>query len=201
MIDEIPALPAASVLILDDQPDLHVLIGQRRLSSIFVGGMIVFPGGGVEPEDRNAAARQKVPEGHVPDLDISAGASLLHAAIRETEEEVGLDIAGPGPVDPINFPHVGHWITPCGAPRRYDTHFFLARSRGGEVMPDGIELTEAWWERPDNALRRITTGDLNAILPTIEFLRSLAMYSNVSEAFEGIFTRERRVETNGWTAL
>ncbi|MEM7142323.1 MAG: NUDIX hydrolase [Actinomycetota bacterium] len=201
MTAEVPALPAASVLIVDDRPDLHVLIGQRRPGSIFVGGMIVFPGGGVDPGDTEPAARRRVPAAFVPEMDAAAGAAFLHAAIRETEEEVGLDIAGPGPVEPGDFPHVGHWITPRDSPRRYDTHFFLARSRGGEVVPDGIELTDAWWERPSDVLDRIDAGDLEAILPTIEFLRSLSEYRNVADAFDGIEERTRRGETNGWTAL
>ncbi len=197
----VPVLPAASVLVVDDRPDLHVVIGRRRPGSIFVGGLIVFPGGGVDPDDHGDAARRRVPAASVPDMDGVAGAAFLHAAIRETEEEVGLDIAGPGPVDPADFPHVGHWITPEQAPRRYDTHFFLARSRGGAVVADQEELTDAWWERPVDALRRIDEGDLEAILPTIEFLRSLSAYRNVSDAYTGTGCGERRGHTNGWTSF
>jgi len=192
-------MPAASVLVIDDRPDLHVVIGRRRPGSVFVGGMIVFPGGGVDPEDHGPLARQRVPSAVVPEMDGETGAAFVHAAIRETEEEVGLDIAGLGPVDPAEFPHVGHWITPEDSPRRYDTHFFLARYRGGQVVADQIELTDAWWERPADVLRRIEEGDLEAILPTIEFLRALSGYRNVADAFSGTGQRERRGNTNGWT--
>ncbi len=197
----IPALPAASVLVVDDRPDLHVVIGRRRPGSIVVGGLIVFPGGGVDPDDHHEPARRLVPAAAVPDLTRDEAAPFLHAAIRETEEEVGLDIAGPGPVDPDHFPHVGRWITPEGAPRRYDTHFFLARYRGGEVVADQQELTDAWWERPADALRRIDEGQLEAILPTIEFLRALSTYRNVADAFAGTGCGERRGHTNGWTSF
>lgn len=201
MSDFVPALPAASVLVVDDRPDLHVLIGQRRPGSVFVGGMIVFPGGGVDPDDRGPQAQIRVPEAVVPDMDGDAGAAFLHAAIRETEEEVGLDIAGAGPVDPAGFPHIGHWITPHGSPRRYDTHFFLARYRGGVVVPDGIELTDAWWERPADALRRIEEGVLEAITPTIAFLTALSEYRNVADAFSGSGRGQRVGNANGWTHL
>ncbi len=197
----IPALPAASVLIVDDRPDLHVVIGRRRPGSAFVGGLIVFPGGGVDPQDRDAAARRRVPAASIPDLDPSEAASFLHAAIRETEEEVALDIAGPAPVDPNDFPHVGRMITPVGPPRRYDTHFFLARYRGGSVVADQVELTDAWWERPTDALDRIDRGELEAILPTIEFLRSLSEYRNVADAFAATGCGERRGKRNGWTSF
>ena len=197
----IPALPAASVLVVDDRPDLHVVIGRRRPGSAFVGGLIVFPGGGVDPEDVSTDARRLVPAASVPELAPEEGASFLHAAIRETEEEVGLDIAGPGPVEADHFPHVGRWITPEGAPRRYDTHFFLARYRGGAVVADQIELTDAWWERPADALQRIDEGHLEAIRPTIEFLRSLSGYRNVADAFAGTGCGQRRGATNGWTSF
>ena len=197
----VPALPAASVLVVDDRPDLHVVIGRRRPGSIFVGGLIVFPGGGVDPDDRGGTARRLVPGAAVPDMTPTDGAAFLHAAIRETQEEVGLDIAGPGPVDPDHFPHVGRWITPEGSPRRYDTHFFLARYRGGAVVADQEELTDAWWERPADALQRIDDGRLEAIRPTIEFLRSLSGYRNVADAFAGTSCGRRRGETNGWTSF
>jgi 8-oxo-dGTP pyrophosphatase MutT (NUDIX family) len=197
----IPALPAASVLIVDDRPDLHVVIGRRRPGSAFVGGLIVFPGGGVDPEDGDEVARSRVPAASIPDLDPVDAAPFLHAAIRETEEEVALDIAGPTPVDPNDFPHVGRMITPVGPPRRYDTHFFLARYRGGTVVADRIELTDAWWERPGDILRRVDRGELDAILPTIAFLRSLSEYRNVADAFAATGCGERRENLNGWTSF
>lgn len=197
----IPALPAASVLVVDDRPDLHVVIGRRRPGSVFVGGLIVFPGGGVDPEDRETAARRRVPAGRIPDMAEHDAAAFLHAAIRETREEVGLDIAGPGPVDPHRFPHIGRWITPPDAPRRYDTHFFLARHRGGDVVADQEELTDAWWERPSDVLRRVDDGRLEAVRPTIELLRSLSAYRNVDDAFAGTGCGERRGDDMGWTSF
>ena len=199
--DVISPLPAASVLVVDDRPDLHVVIGRRRPGSLFVGGLIVFPGGGVDSEDRGDAARSRVPKATIPDITPYDAAPFLHAAIRETREEVALDIAGSTPVDPVDFPHVGRWITPVGPPRRYDTHFFLARYRGGTVVADQIELTAAWWERPADVISRIDDGDLEAILPTIEFLRSLSEYRNVADAFAGAGCGERRGNSTGWTSF
>lgn len=193
--------PAASVLVVDDRPDLHVVIGLRRPGSGFVPGMIVFPGGGVDPGDRGAAALARVPAAAIPDLEATDAAAFLHAAIRETEEEVALDIGGDAPVDPDEFPHVGHWVTPEDSPRRYDTHFFLARYRGGIVRADQIELTDAWWERPADALTRIERGELEAIRPTIEFLRSLSAYRNVADAFAGTGCGQRRGDIGAWTSF
>lgn len=199
----VPVNPAASILVIDDRPDLHVLIGRRRPGSVFVGGMIVFPGGGVDPVDHGAEARGRVPVASVPDLAPVEAAAFLHAGIRETIEEVGIVLGGPAPVDPADFPHVGRWITPPDAPRRYDTHFFLGRYDGGEVVVDRVELVEAWWERPVRTLERIDSGDLEAILPTIEFLRSLAAYDSVDAAFTAAAAPDGRGVRydNGWTSF
>lgn len=189
------------MLVIDDRPDLHVAIGRRRASSAFVGGLIVFPGGGVDPGDRSAGALQRVPRAHVPDLGEREAAAFLHAAVRETTEEVGLDIGGPGPLDPAAFPHVGNWVTPEGAPRRYDTHFFLARFRGGDLVADELELDMAWWERPADTLDRIERGDLEAITPTIAFLQALASHRFVDEAFASAASGRRSGWEFGWTDL
>ena len=47
----VPIQLAATVLLVDDRPDLHVLCLRRRAGSAFVGGMTVFPGGGVDAHD------------------------------------------------------------------------------------------------------------------------------------------------------
>ena len=197
----VPVRPAASVLVVDDRPDLHVLIGRRRAGSEFVGGMIVFPGGAVDPEDHAEEARTTVPRAAVPDLTEGEAAGFLHAGLRETFEEVGLWVGGGIPVDGSRFPHVGRWITPEGAPRRYDTHFFLARYQGGEAVADEIELTEVWWERPRDVLERVEAGALEAILPTLELLRALSGYRNVDDAFAGTGSGLRRGEPTGWTSF
>ena len=40
----VPVRDAATVLILDERPDLHVLMLKRNARSVFVGDMWVFPG-------------------------------------------------------------------------------------------------------------------------------------------------------------
>ena len=54
--DAVAIRPAATVLILDERPDLHVLMLKRNARSIFVGDMWVFPGGAVDPEDASPEA-------------------------------------------------------------------------------------------------------------------------------------------------
>jgi 8-oxo-dGTP pyrophosphatase MutT (NUDIX family) len=92
---------AATIMLVDDRPDLHVLVLRRRAASAFVGGMMVFPGGGLDDADADPAA-----EARSPGLDDATasrrlglpGGGLAYwvAAIRETFEEAGVLLA----VDP-----------------------------------------------------------------------------------------------------
>ena len=179
----IPALPAASMVVIDDRPDLHVLIGRRRPGA-FVGGMIVYPGGAVDDHDWRVGP-DRCAGVIAPGLSEPEAAGYLHAAIRETREEVGL---WPDPTmahDGAAFAAVGHWITPEDAPRRYDTRFFLARHPGGTAAVMDDELVEVWWERPIDTLQRLDRGELAAISPTISFLTALSQYRHVDDAFAG----------------
>ena len=179
----VPALPAASLVVIDDRPDLHVLLGRRRPGA-FVGDMIVYPGGAVDDDDWQLGPTL-VPGATAPGLSAADAAAYLHAAIRETREEVGL-FPDPNEVhDGTAFAAVGHWTTPEEVPRRYDTRFFLARHPGGEARVADDELVEVWWERPADTLARLEAGELDAITPTISFLTSLSRYRHVADAFAG----------------
>jgi len=107
--DEVPIRPAATLMLVDDRPDLEVLLLLRRRGSNFVGGMSVFPGGGVDAEDAGPHAEalaDGLDEGAASArLDMPEGA-LAHwvAVIRETFEEAGVLLArSPDRPAPISF--------------------------------------------------------------------------------------------------
>ena len=51
--------------------------------------------------------------------------------------------------------YFGHWITPLGAPRRYDTRFFLTAEPPGQTpLHDDREVIASTWIRPVDALDR-----------------------------------------------
>ena len=178
------------MVIIDDRPDLHVLIGRRRPGQ-FVGGMIVYPGGAVDADDWQHGP-QRCAGIAAPGLSADEAAGYLHAAIRESREEVGLWPDPAATVDGGRFAAVGHWITPEDAPRRYDTRFFLSRHPGGEATVADDELVDVWWERPAATLERLESGDLEAISPTISFLTALSQYRHVDDAFAGTERGMRR---------
>lgn len=93
--DGVPIQPAATVLIVDDRPDLQVVMMRRSPSSSFVADHTVFPGGRVEDADADpawgllATDSSCDPLGELPG---TVGSGLGHrvAAVREALEEVGL---------------------------------------------------------------------------------------------------------------
>ncbi len=99
--EAIPLRNAATVLILDDQPDLRVLMLKRNARSAFVGDMWVFPGGAVDPADATPEADGLVE--HLTDEEASAqlgidrgGIAYWVTVLRETFEESGVLLARVG---------------------------------------------------------------------------------------------------------
>jgi 8-oxo-dGTP pyrophosphatase MutT (NUDIX family) len=48
---------AATVILVRDRPDLEVFVLRRNMALVFAPGATVFPGGAVDPEDLELAAR------------------------------------------------------------------------------------------------------------------------------------------------
>ena len=207
---------AATVMLVADRPDLHVLMLERTRRAVFGPGATVFPGGAVDADDRDPRTL-----GRVVDVD-DAAASAEHglardglafrvAAVRECFEEAGVLLARPadslelahdaalaaardqlnaGDLSFADFLHAGdlvidarqlhlfsHWLTPIGAPRRYNTWFFVAPALPGvDAVHDDVELVSSGWTRPADALAQFAAGEIDLIFPTEMSLRALARY-------------------------
>ena len=84
--------------------------------------------------------------------------------------------------------HVGrlryfsHWITPVGAPRRYDTRFFVGIAPEGQpALHDDAEVVASEWVVPSEALERHRGGELDLLFPTVKHLESLARFESARE--------------------
>lgn len=96
--DEVEIRPAATVMLVDDRPDLQVFMMERNANTVFAGGMWVFPGGSVDHTD-DADIFQDISI-HRSDADASRLMGISHgglayyvAAIREAFEEAGILLA------------------------------------------------------------------------------------------------------------
>ncbi len=78
-----------------------------------------------------------------------------------------------------------HWITPEMMPKRFDTHFYLARAPEDHLaLHDGHESVDSVWISPSDALAGADTGQYTVIFPTRLNLQMLAESHSVEEALE-----------------
>ncbi|MEI6453084.1 MAG: NUDIX hydrolase [Actinomycetes bacterium] len=81
--------------------------------------------------------------------------------------------------------YFAHWITPEGAPRRYDTRFFVAAAPEGQVaVHDNGETIDAVWIDPLHALERHRAGEIEIIFPTIKNLQAIGRFTRVDELLQ-----------------
>jgi glyoxylase-like metal-dependent hydrolase (beta-lactamase superfamily II)/8-oxo-dGTP pyrophosphatase MutT (NUDIX family) len=76
-----------------------------------------------------------------------------------------------------------HWLTPPGAPKRFDTRFFIARAPAGqEAVADYGEAVELMWLTPQQALSR--ERGLKLLPVTRRTLQDLARFASTDPALE-----------------
>ncbi len=77
--------------------------------------------------------------------------------------------------------HFAHWVTPNNMPRRFDTHFFVARASAGHTgQHDGRESVDSVWLRPEDALADRKRWTI--IFPTKLNLLKLGRSATVADA-------------------
>lgn len=81
--------------------------------------------------------------------------------------------------------YFAHWITPEGAPRRYDTRFFVAAAPPDQVPAhDEGETIAAVWVSPADALRQHREGEIELIFPTIRNLQAIGRFATSAELLQ-----------------
>ena len=190
--------PAATVVVLREGPEgPEVLMVQRSSQSGFMPLAHVFPGGRVDPEDRQVPV-----VGGEPDrlrIGVPDAAAYQVAAVRECYEEAGVLLAEGEPdararqdlqdrsrtfgqvasslgwrVLADELVYWSWWITPEAEPRRYDTRFFVARVPAHtEATHDDFETIDSRWWRLDRVMDGFEQGELVLSPPTFRTLWEL----------------------------
>lgn len=214
-VADVPVRDAATVALLRDTvAGIEVFMLKRSGAAVFSPSAHVFPGGALDDDDRAdtesaatdplrpyrlAAVREAFEEAglllacdesggviRLDEPDVAERFALHRKAMHAGElsldslcarERLTVAIDGLVPF--------GHWITPRGAPRRFDTRFFAARAPAHQsASPDEIETTEGLWAHPNEVLAASDAGDVELILPTRRSLERLAPFATVDHALE-----------------
>lgn len=205
MPDRIPAIPAATLVLMRPGVDAPELLAMERAAKMaFAPGAIVFPGGRVERDDHLLAER--------------IGSGVEHAAaritaIRETIEEVGIAAGLATEPDPATVAELrkalrsgepfsalvdrlgltldltaltpfAHWCPRFNPVRRFDTLFFIAEAAGDTALPeaDQSEAVHSFWASARHILDEAEAGRLNIIFPTKRNLERIAQFAGIEEA-------------------
>ena len=200
-------IPAATVIVFRRDPaggPPQLMMLERSAQMRFAGGATVFPGGRIDPADRELASRVAAA---LPPED---GAARI-AGIRETLEEAGLLVGvkqsvtaaqvaaarqllfDQGALAPV-LDHFGWTLDPdqlvpfarwCPQrPKAFDTRFYLADLGTGlvAVSEDGTESARLFWSSAADTLAQVAAGQLSAIFPTLCNLERLAQFASFAEA-------------------
>jgi 8-oxo-dGTP pyrophosphatase MutT (NUDIX family) len=224
--EAVPIRPAATVMVVEDRPDLRVLMLRRTARAVFAGDMWVYPGGRVDADDALAVLD------HVTGLTDAAASAILGidrgglafwvAALRECFEEAGillardassgapLDLRDPATaarlqpcraalnagqrgfadivaelgvvLDASQVHYVGHWVTPMGSPRRFDTRFFLAAPPPDQTaVHDDTEIVHHEWVSPAAAVEAWRADRMAMMTPTARMLMSLLPFERAAD--------------------
>ena len=199
--------PAATIVIFRHDPAggaPQLLMVERNASLKFAGGATVFPGGKVDPADRELAERLG---GEIEDM------AARIAAIRETLEETGLVVGIEGEVDgklaaearrmlvsggdlapvmdafgwtlaPERLVPFARWWPKHRTERIFDTRFYLADLGTGavDIEVDSTENRHLFWASAQGALDLAEEGRIKVIFPTRRNLERLAMFASFEDA-------------------
>jgi 8-oxo-dGTP pyrophosphatase MutT (NUDIX family) len=162
-----PLRGAATVVLVRDGADGIEVFLQRRVKQMaFAGGMTVFPGGGVDPRDGDAAIAWQGPApawwARAFHTDELTAQQLVCAAVRETFEECGvLLVTGADG----GAPDAAALESYRGALERRELSLAEFLSREHLVLRADLLAPLAHWITPSNEKRRYDTRFFLAALP------------------------------------
>ncbi|MFD7645589.1 NUDIX hydrolase [Kitasatospora sp. NPDC059795] len=165
----VPAAPrsAATVVLLRDSatgPEAYLL--RRRTTMAFAGGMYAYPGGGVDPRDREVRPPWAGPStaewAERLGVDEPTACAVVCAAVRETFEEAGVLLAGP---DDRTLVEPGDWAAERAALESHELSLAEFLSNHRLVLRSDLLAAWARWVTPEFEERRFDTWFFVAALP------------------------------------
>ncbi|TXJ80642.1 NUDIX hydrolase [Streptomyces lavendulae] len=180
---------AATVLLLKDTaagPAVHML--RRRASMAFAGGAYAYPGGGVDPRDDDTRIRWAGPSrawwAERLGVDEAGAQAIVCAAVRETYEEAGVLLAGPGPDTVVGDTTGDDWEADRAALVAREQSFAEFLHRRGLALRSDLLGAWARWITPEFESRRYDTWFFAAVLPQGQRTRNAS-----TEADRTVWTR------------
>jgi 8-oxo-dGTP pyrophosphatase MutT (NUDIX family) len=176
--DKQPAQPrhAATVVLLRDTPAGPEAYLLRRVKGMaFAGGMHVFPGGSVDPEDARAdigwAGPSPAEWGRHFGADEPLARALVCAAVRETFEECGVLLAGPAPDQLLEDVSSDEWEAERVALEAREQSLSELLTRRGLVLRADLLRPFAHWITPEVEPKRFDTRFFLAQMPAGQVCR------------------------------
>ena len=191
-----PAVPrdASTVVLLREgdgrEGGLEVYLLRRVAAMAFAGGFCVFPGGGVDPRDADAAIGWAGPSagewGRLLGTSTQLARALVCAAVRETFEESGVLLAGSTPDTVVADTTGDDWERDRRLLEAREVAFTEVLGRRGLVLR--TDLLQWWgsWVTPVAEPRRYDTRFFVARLPPGQVTRDVS-----SEAEEVVWLAVR----------
>lgn len=186
---EVPR-PAATVIAARQGTEgVEVLVLRRGAKSRFLPGFVVFPGGAVDPGDRELARLWFGDEEEnsracaVRELIEEAGLALTAAGLSDAgDDEADMAAVSSAPPRPDALHQISHWVAPEEVPVRFDARFFAVAAPPGLLpRPDGHEAEHVWWARPADVLADFEAGRCELYWPTLKTMEALALCGTVEE--------------------
>ena len=193
-----PAEPrdAATIALLRDAPGGPQVYLLRRVVGMVFGGMHVFPGGSVDPEDaRSSVAWAGPPPGVFAEAfgcDEPLARALVCAAVRETFEEAGVLLAGGSPDDVLDDVSSSEWEAERVALERREQSLSDLLERRGLVLRADLLSPLAHWITPEVESKRFDTRFFVARMPQGQVCRDAG-----SEADSRLWVRPQEALAGG----
>jgi 8-oxo-dGTP pyrophosphatase MutT (NUDIX family) len=189
--DKTPAEPrhASTVVLLRDAPAGPEAYLLRRVKGMaFAGGMHVFPGGSVDPDDERADIGWAGPPasqwGEWFGADEPLARALVCAAVRETFEECGVLLAGPSADELLADVSSDEWEAERVALEARELSLSDLLARRGLVLRSDLLRPFAHWITPEVEPKRFDTRFFLAQLPAGQVCRDVG-----GEADERLWVR------------